>query len=331
MEAPMKRILTPGRILPFLLVLVWLSTETTANSQTRTGPLKNYIVNPSELFRGKEYDISVTSPDCTPDELRGAELIAPYNTGIEVLRVNNTNPCILIARISVSQDAFLRHAMLWVNKDQIVMGTINITVADSITPGITPAPSNAGPTKATSATRPRSVSETPAVELFGGYSYARIDFTEIGHFNGHGFDASVAANINKYFGIEGDFSRHYSTLLSATFLGSDVDAKLQTYTVMGGPRFTARSNAATIYGHALFGFAHVRGEITALGFSLSTSQNGFAAAFGGGVDVNIHRRVAIRAVQAEYLLTRIRGVFDEPRTQNNLRLSAGIVIRLGSR
>jgi opacity protein-like surface antigen len=170
--------------------------------------------------------------------------------------------------------------------------------------------------------------ETPAVELFGGYSYARIDPGTDDQFNGHGFDASVAASINKYLGLEGDFSRHYSTLFSSSFVNLfDVDVKLRTYTVMGGPRFTFRSDDATIFVHALLGVAHARIKATALGLSASADDNAFAMALGGGVDVNVHRHIAIRVVQADYVLTN----FGNGRNQNNARLSAGIVIRLGSR
>jgi hypothetical protein len=50
----------------------------------------------------------------------------------------------------------------------------------------------------------------------------------------------------------------------------------------------------------------------------------FAADFGGGVDLSLNRRFSLRLIQADYLLT----TFDNGSNnhQNNLRISAGVVI-----
>lgn len=48
-------------------------------------------------------------------------------------------------------------------------------------------------------------------------------------------------------------------------------------------------------------------------------------ALGGGIDIKIHRRFAIRAFQSDYLLTRF---FNG--NQHNFRLSAGFVWRIGA-
>ena len=48
---------------------------------------------------------------------------------------------------------------------------------------------------------------------------------------------------------------------------------------------------------------------------------------GSGLDISITRHMAVRALEADYFLTRFNnGVNDH---QNNLRLAAGIVIRFG--
>ena len=49
-------------------------------------------------------------------------------------------------------------------------------------------------------------------------------------------------------------------------------------------------------------------------------------ALGGNVDVKVTSRVAVRVVEADYLMTRFLGL-----RQDNIRLSAGLVFRLGSR
>jgi hypothetical protein len=52
-------------------------------------------------------------------------------------------------------------------------------------------------------------------------------------------------------------------------------------------------------------------------------------AVGGGVDLRLSRHFAFRLMQADYYYTRLaNGVNDH---QNNLRIGAGLLIRLGSR
>jgi len=48
---------------------------------------------------------------------------------------------------------------------------------------------------------------------------------------------------------------------------------------------------------------------------------------GGGVDYNLFKHIAIRPIQADYLLTRFRVATLPKRTENNVRLSTGFVIR----
>ena len=74
--------------------------------------------------------------------------------------------------------------------------------------------------------------------------------------------------------------------------------------------------------HVLLGGMH--GSNGYLG--ISQPKTDFAAAFGGGLDLRVHKNIAIRAIQAEYIVT----PFLDQR-QDNIRLSAGIVLRFGSR
>jgi outer membrane protein OmpA-like peptidoglycan-associated protein len=64
--------------------------------------------------------------------------------------------------------------------------------------------------------------------------------------------------------------------------------------------------------------------------TLLPAQNTFAWTGGGGVDVRVSRHFAIRLVQAEYLMTRFQDYSTgTTATQNDMRLSSGIVFRLG--
>jgi hypothetical protein len=176
--------------------------------------------------------------------------------------------------------------------------------------------------------------ETPKAELFGGYSYFRADdvFSE-GSFsprlNLHGWNASIAGNFSRWLGVEGDFSGHYG---SPSFSGFDipvVDSNVHFF--MGGPKIAYRpdNDAVTPFAHFLIGAARL--ESADLGFGgldFGLSETALAAAIGGGVDIRISEGLAVRAIQADYLMTRFDnfGLTPDER-QNNLRLSFGLVVR----
>lgn len=158
---------------------------------------------------------------------------------------------------------------------------------------------------------------TPKAEAFFGYSYVRgrPATSNAPNVNLHGGSASLAFNPTGTFGIVGDFGGYRVGSVN----GVSVDSNLYTY--LFGPRLSYRRKV-TPYVQALFGGAHLTGS--ALG--ASSSSNSFAMALGGGLDVHATNHLAIRLGQAEYLLTRFQEV--GPRvTQNNLRISSGVVFR----
>jgi len=89
---------------------------------------------------------------------------------------------------------------------------------------------------------------------------------------------------------------------------------------------TATSPELGEYRHVLFGGARGSGETTAAGVSGPISDTGFALALGGGLDVNAGKHVAFRIGQVDYLLTKTFGG-----SQHNVRYSAGLVFRFGSK
>ena len=166
----------------------------------------------------------------------------------------------------------------------------------------------------------------PKAELFGGYSYFRANPDAI---NLNGWNASITANITNWFGVEGDFSGHYGSPQIYGFQVPYVD--VNSYTYMAGPRLTFRSNAVAPFAHFLIGAD--RASTSAFGYSISDTA--LATAIGGGVDLNLSRSLAIRAIQMDYVMTRFQtgpqiffSGFDD--RQNNFRLSAGLVLKLGN-
>jgi opacity protein-like surface antigen len=69
-------------------------------------------------------------------------------------------------------------------------------------------------------------------------------------------------------------------------------------------------------------------------FATSVGDNTFAMTVGGGIDIRLNKRFAIRLVQAEYLYTRFENscafaICSENNNQNSFRLQSGVVIGWG--
>lgn len=173
----------------------------------------------------------------------------------------------------------------------------------------------------------------PKAELFGGYSYINLDaggFSDRGH--AHGWGASLSGNFSKHIGVTADFAGQYRNLMIPSFppvfTGGSVN--FSTYEFLFGPRVTARSERVTGFAHALFGAAH--GRLS--GFSGlpapvprglgRLSDTRFAMGFGGGVDVNAGKSIALRVIQVDYLPVRV-----DSEWAHNVRIQAGIVFRFG--
>jgi outer membrane protein with beta-barrel domain len=153
--------------------------------------------------------------------------------------------------------------------------------------------------------------DTPAAEVSAGYSYLRFG-VKYG-VNQNGANVSVAGNFNRWLGLVGDVGGYHKSEAGATF---------NTYTFMGGPRFSYRnSSRVTPFAQVLVGAAH--GSLGA--FGSSGSGNGFAYSAGGGVDLCLSKHFSLRP-QIDY----IRNSFSGTRI-NMVRGSFGIVFRFGNR
>lgn len=156
--------------------------------------------------------------------------------------------------------------------------------------------------------------ETPKAELFGGYSYAGGNF--------HGWNASIAGNVNKWFGLVADFTGHYGGAIDED--GFDERQRVHGYHF--GPRFSARKKRVTPFAHALVGASSLKGTLTGFGQRFEFNDTGLSFVLGGGLDIKVHDRVSIRAFQLDYLRARFFG-----ETENRGRLAFGLVLRLGKK
>jgi opacity protein-like surface antigen len=157
--------------------------------------------------------------------------------------------------------------------------------------------------------------EIPKVELYGGYSWAGGNF--------HGWNASVTGNVNSWLGVTADFSGHYG----GSREGNIFEERQRAHSFLFGPRFSARKRKrVSPFAYALFGVSHLKTRETLFGNTFTASDSGFAMALGGGLDIKVNERVAVRAFQLDFF----RPVFFGE-AENRGRLSFGLVLRFGKR
>ena len=146
----------------------------------------------------------------------------------------------------------------------------------------------------------------------------------------NGWNMAFTGNLNSVFGIKGEIAGIYKN----TTL---YDGKINAHSFMAGPQINGRFEAfpGTLFGHALFGT--VRDKVSFKSAGVEGFGSAFAMALGGGIDWG-KGRVGFRAPQIDYFTWRASGGLwvDSDSNMvsnmelNNVRVSAGIVIRFGN-
>jgi outer membrane protein OmpA-like peptidoglycan-associated protein len=188
-------------------------------------------------------------------------------------------------------------------------------------PRTTPFP---GPQAATTSTKDtRTPGQlVPRYEINGGYSYVNFEPGDpFRNFNNHGGTGGFTFNANRVLGLTaevGGYNAHRDVN------GTSVTGGMTSY--LFGPRLNLRRFDHFVpFAEFLFGGANAGGGITG-----SHSQNAFALAAGGGVDVVLTKNLAWRFAQIDYFMTNFSGPSLNPNArQNNLRLGTGVVLRFG--
>jgi opacity protein-like surface antigen len=184
---------------------------------------------------------------------------------------------------------------------------------------------------------------TPRVELFLGYTHFGTWSNNAATGNRmvglNGGSASLAFNLNRYLGLVADFGGYDVSQLQLTGNGANqplvVNASGTAYTFLGGPRLSFRNSTRfTPFAQALFGDVHATAVSVSNCSSACTplpAQDAFAMTAGAGLDIALTRHISLRAVQAEYMMTRFAALpaTGPGTTQNDLRLSTGLVFRFG--
>ncbi len=190
--------------------------------------------------------------------------------------------------------------------------------------------------------------DTPKADLFLGYSFLRANSARnIPAFTMNGGAGTLGLNINNHVGLEFEFGGYHN----GNIHGIESDTTYFTY--LFGPRFSiGRSKKVDPYFHTLFGGVHVTSSIAQENIPptpappiagsvtppasgrFAASQDNFAMAIGGGLDIKLSHHVLFRPIQLDYVLTRLEdlGLSGQPsrnRNQNNLRYAAGILFTFG--
>ncbi len=188
-------------------------------------------------------------------------------------------------------------------------------------------------------------------EVFGGFSYLRVETSpelevfDVAHINTLGWHGSFSEYPLDWLGGTCDFSGFYgrpTITVPANYFGPgkppakqtlDNTINSSTYTAMFGPSLAYRRNPnVKTFAHVLLGVVREdssltsKGEILA-GTSVRGSDTTFGFAVGGGVDFKITKLVALRG-QADWIRSTFKDGGDD--RQNHVRVSMGLVFRLGS-
>jgi opacity protein-like surface antigen len=167
--------------------------------------------------------------------------------------------------------------------------------------------------------------------VFFGYSYENTSSSTLGFANStranlNGWEASVEGKVFPLLGFVADVAGHYGTQNYDFNVGGNntpVSVNGHEITAMFGPRISAGVGKFRPFAQALFGVAHIttsQSSSVADNF-VQPSDTSFAWALGAGLDYKIIRPIAWR-FQGDYVETRFLGD-----TQNDVRLSTGIVVR----
>lgn len=212
----------------------------------------------------------------------------------------------------------------------------------------------------------QSNGQYPKIEIFGGYSSietnnhnfhfgpstaeftaTNTDFDE----GGRGFEVAITRNLNRYVGIMGDFSAHFSRDQGFVAVTSNGHGSFQIspcpqppcspvtqsavlnprlFNFLAGPELKGRNHTRfTPFAHALFGMTHTTNTFSTSGSALNLSRTdadtGFGMTYGGGVEIRLVRKVSIR-VSLDYSKAYVGSSALPSQRVNSVGFSIGVVI-----
>jgi hypothetical protein len=175
----------------------------------------------------------------------------------------------------------------------------------------------------------------PKAEVFGGFSISSVAVSSTDPVTGltsslresfMGWQGSANLNVTHHLGIVGDFGGQYKTVAGIP---------MNSYQFLFGPRIAFRGPRVTPFVHAMFGGVKegvgsfsLTDPITGLTVTTpSVSSTGLGMAMGGGLDVNLSDRLALRVPQFDWTPMHVGGIWEK----NVIRIGIGIVVKAGQK
>lgn len=176
-------------------------------------------------------------------------------------------------------------------------------------------------------------SSYPKAEVFGGFSISSMGVSSTDPITGltasirdsfWGWQASADLNVHRHLGFVGDFGGQYKNI---GVLG--INTGMSNYQFMFGPQISMRGDRVTPFVHALFGAARTGLSVTdpTTGLAISASSTGLGLGIGGGLDVNLSQRLALRVPQFDWTPIHAGGIWNN----NTIRIGIGLVIKAGQK
>jgi len=145
-----------------------------------------------------------------------------------------------------------------------------------------------------------------------------------------GWNGGLTIRVKGKLGAVADFAGFYRKF-QGEIDGDTVDASANLHTFLFGPRFSGSGERFRPFGQALFGAGRLSGSAAFDSDKSNLDSNtGFAASFGGGVDVSLNKSVAMRASLDFFPVKQSNEGINNGNsiTLRNFRFGTGIVFRL---
>jgi hypothetical protein len=172
-------------------------------------------------------------------------------------------------------------------------------------------------------------SPPPSTDLFEvsvGFNYLHLGDAYPETANLYGFSASAFVNPMPWLSVGGEFMGDWGSKTYHIF-NHAVDIDSQRLLYVFGPRFNVWQNSNfKVFLEALAGGVHAEAKLSSGAFNAKATDDGFAAAAGGGLDWRFARHFSWRIIQADYVPTDLSGDW-----QHDFRASTGIIWSFGER
>jgi hypothetical protein len=164
----------------------------------------------------------------------------------------------------------------------------------------------------------------PHFEVAATYNAIRSNLIGSNSFSTQGGSVQAGGRFWRGLGVITDVAGMHTGNVLSSGVGLDV------ITATLGPRYTwlPAQRKLSLFGQGLVGEASGFNSVFPSPSGATSEAHGLAVLVGGGMNVNLSRRLGLRAIQADWVRTQLPN--STTGVQNNLRIGAGVVYRFGS-